>query len=105
VILIMGGRDKGGDFAALSQLVAAKVKLLLTVGEAADVIGAALADATQVIAAGELVKAMELAQTQATSGDTILLSPACASFDQFRDFEERGEVFKQTVRELTSGHR
>ena len=105
VILIMGGRDKGGDFAALSQLVAAKVKLLLIIGEAADLIGSALGDATQVIAAGELGKAMEMAQAQAKAGDTILLSPACASFDQFRDFEERGEVFKQTVRELTSGNR
>ncbi|MFH2054690.1 MAG: UDP-N-acetylmuramoyl-L-alanine--D-glutamate ligase [bacterium] len=105
IILIMGGRDKGGDFSTLSQLVAAKVKLLLLIGEAGELIGKALGETTQVLEAGQLVKALELAQGQAKAGDTVLLSPGCASFDQFRDFEERGEIFKQTVKELTGGHR
>lgn len=105
IILIMGGRDKGGDFTSLSQLVAAKVKMLLLIGEAGDLIGSALGEATQAVAAGDLLKAMEVAQGQAKPGDTVLLSPGCASFDQFDDFEHRGDVFKQTVKEITGGHR
>jgi UDP-N-acetylmuramoylalanine--D-glutamate ligase len=100
VILIAGGRDKAGDFSALRELVSRKVKSLVLIGEAAQKIGEAIGDVTDTVTAGNLRDAVEIARNRAGKGDVVLLSPACASFDMFRDFEDRGRQFKKVVGEL-----
>ncbi|MCW2278854.1 UDP-N-acetylmuramoyl-L-alanine--D-glutamate ligase [Heliophilum fasciatum] len=105
VVLIAGGKNKGSDFADLAQVVAQRVKWLVLVGQAADLIEAAVRATgfdriTRVATYPEAVKA---AQAQATLGDVVLLSPACASMDMFRNYEERGQVFKQLVCSLPAG--
>jgi len=102
VILIAGGKDKGGDFAPLRPLVATRVKTLLLLGQARDAIRDQLADACPMEEAPTLEAAVARAAEIAAPGDTVLLSPACASFDMFRDFEHRGEVFRQAVRDLAA---
>jgi UDP-N-acetylmuramoylalanine--D-glutamate ligase len=102
VILILGGRDKHGDFAALAPLVAKRARLVLTIGEAAEVIERALREAgigaVRVERRGAMPAAVERAAELARPGDTVLLSPACASFDQYRNFEERGNHFAALAR-------
>jgi UDP-N-acetylmuramoylalanine--D-glutamate ligase len=100
VILIAGGKDKGGDFAPLRPLVATRVKTLLLLGQAREVIRGQLAGACPMEEAPTLEAAVSRAAEIAAAGDTVLLSPACASFDMFRDFEHRGDVFRQAVRDL-----
>ncbi len=100
VILILGGRDKHGDFAALSPLVARRARAVLTIGEAAETIETALRDAGAPIErCGAMPAAVERAAALARPGDTVLLSPACASFDQYPNFEERGRHFTDLARE------
>jgi UDP-N-acetylmuramoylalanine--D-glutamate ligase len=101
VILIAGGRDKAGDFAQLRPLVREKVKELILIGEAAEKIRAALGDLTKTLLASDLHDAIEKARKAAQKGDVVLLSPACASFDMFRDFEDRGHQFKMLVGRLS----
>jgi len=98
VILIMGGRDKGSDFSVLRDLVRRRVKRLILIGEASETIGRALRESTIVEKAGDLGEAVDLSVRNAAAGDTVLLSPGCASFDMFRDFEDRGRRFKELVR-------
>ena len=105
VWLILGGKDKGDDFARLAPLVMRKARRVLTIGDAGD----AIADALQASAAGVAVtrattleQAVQEAARGAASGDVVLLSPACASFDQFNNFEHRGEVFARLVSSLDS---
>jgi UDP-N-acetylmuramoylalanine--D-glutamate ligase len=100
LILIAGGRDKAGDFSALRDQVSSKVKTLVLIGEAAEKIRQALGDLTETVAARDLQEAVELSRERAKKGDTVLLSPACASFDMFRDFEDRGRQFKKIVLEV-----
>ncbi len=100
VILIAGGKDKGGVFAPLRPLVAARVKTLLLLGQARDTIRAQLAGACPIEEVPTLEAAVRRAAELGTPGDTVLLSPACASFDMFRDFEHRGDVFREAVRDL-----
>ena len=100
VVLIMGGLDKGGDFPDLRGLVEEKVKLLVLIGEARDKIGLALGDAVRTIKAGSLEEAVGVSAANASEGDVVLLSPGCASFDMFVDFEDRGRKFKEAVRGL-----
>ncbi len=101
VILIAGGRDKDSDFTLLRPLVKEKVKCLVLVGDAADKIGKALCDVTECVRAGyDFREAVAKSQAAAVPGDVVLLSPACASFDMFRDFEDRGRQFKRLVAEL-----
>ena len=102
VILIAGGKDKGGDFAPLRPLVEARVKTLLLLGQARDAIRAQLAGACPMEEAPTLDAAVRRAAEIATAGDTVLLSPACASFDMFRDFEHRGDVFREAVLALVA---
>src|SRR5205807_1574616 len=85
---------RGAHYAPLRKLFAGRVKALLTIGEEGDKIAAELGPAT---ACGELAAAVEKARSLAREGDVVLLSPACASYDQFKNFEERGEQFKQMV--------
>jgi len=99
VLLILGGRDKHGDFAALSELAARNTRVVLTIGEAAPVIAQALAGAATIERAQTMETAVARAAALARPGDTVLLSPACASFDQYRNFEERGKHFAALARE------
>jgi len=103
VILIAGGKDKGGDFRPLRPLVESRVKALILIGQARDAIATQLAGACPMEEAATLQDAIRRGMALGNPGDTVLLSPACASFDMFRDFEHRGEVFRQTVQDLARG--
>ncbi|HEY7389713.1 MAG TPA: UDP-N-acetylmuramoyl-L-alanine--D-glutamate ligase [Bryobacteraceae bacterium] len=98
--VILGGKDKGLDYTALRSPLAAKAKAALLIGAAAGKIAGQLAGAVRIENAKTLDQAIALAFGEAKPGDTVLLAPACASFDQFRSFEHRGEVFKHLVNEL-----
>jgi UDP-N-acetylmuramoylalanine--D-glutamate ligase len=101
VILIAGGKDKDSDFTLLRQLIGEKVKRLVLVGDAAEKIRKALCDVTECEMAGfDFRAAIRKAKEAALPGDVVLLSPACASFDMFTDFEDRGRQFKRMVEEL-----
>jgi len=100
VILIAGGKDKGGDFAPLRPLLESRVKRLLLLGEAAGTIREQLRGACPMETVATLEEAVRRGAALAEAGDTVLLSPACASFDMFRDFEQRGDVFRRAVQEL-----
>jgi len=97
VVLIMGGRDKDGDFAKLKDLISKKVKALILLGEAREKIALALRDTTEIIPVNSLKEAVEVSRSKASPGDVVLLSPGCTSFDMFADFKERGEEFKKAV--------
>jgi UDP-N-acetylmuramoylalanine--D-glutamate ligase len=101
IILIAGGRDKEGDFVRLRPLIKEKVKALILIGEASGKIANALGDLTPAVHAADMKGAVETARERARSGDVVLLSPACASFDMFADFEDRGRQFKQIVMGLS----
>jgi UDP-N-acetylmuramoylalanine--D-glutamate ligase len=103
VILIAGGKDKGGDFRPLRSLVESRVKALILIGQARDAIATQLAGACPMEEAATLQDAIRRGMALGKPGDTVLLSPACASFDMFRDFEHRGDVFRQTVQDLARG--
>jgi UDP-N-acetylmuramoylalanine--D-glutamate ligase len=100
IILIAGGLDKGGDYAPLRRPLKEKVKLAILNGAARDKMAAALAGATKIESVATLKEAVEHAARAARPGDTVLLSPACSSFDQFKDYAERGNVYKELVRAL-----
>jgi len=102
VHLILGGKDKGDDFGRLAPLAAKKTRTILAIGKAAPAVAKALAavPGVDVVLAGTLERAVEEAARRAGAGDAVLLSPACASFDQFRNFEHRGDVFEDLVRAL-----
>lgn len=100
VILIAGGLDKGSDFGPLYGLFKQKVKLLILIGKAADKMAQALGTATETLFAATLQEAVVLAGKRSSRGDVVLLSPACASFDMFKDFEDRGRQFKEAVMSL-----
>jgi UDP-N-acetylmuramoylalanine--D-glutamate ligase len=100
VILIMGGLDKGSDFSVLRDLVGQKVKTLVLIGMAKEKIAKALGGATETLKADNIDSAVELSLSKASAGDVVLLSPGCASFDMFQDFEDRGRKFKEAVSQL-----
>jgi len=100
VILIAGGRDKAGDFSRLRDFVRENVKALVLIGEASEKIRAALGESTDTEMAKDLQDAVKIARNRAAGGDVVLLSPACASFDMFADFEDRGKQFKRIVMEM-----
>ncbi len=96
--VILGGKDKGSDYTLLEPLLRAKAKGVLLIGAATSIIEAQLKIPTT--NAGTLEQAVRLASNSAQPGDTVLLAPACASFDQFTSYEHRGQVFKQLVQAL-----
>jgi UDP-N-acetylmuramoylalanine--D-glutamate ligase len=100
VHIIMGGRGKGAPYAPLRELMRGRVKTILTIGEDAGKIAAELSGIAPIEACSVLGAAIRKARERARPGDVVLLSPACASYDQFRNFEDRGEQFKALVREL-----
>ncbi len=101
LVLIMGGRDKGGGYQALEAPIAAKLRALVVMGEAADSITAALGHLVPTLPAADMAAAVRLAADLAQVGDAVLLSPACASFDMYASYHERGEDFCRHVRHLT----
>jgi UDP-N-acetylmuramoylalanine--D-glutamate ligase len=100
VILIAGGLDKHSDFAPLCPIIAKHVKKLILIGKAADVMEEAIGSAAETVRATTLAEAVGIARNSASPGDSVLLSPACASFDMFKDFEDRGRQFKAIVKGL-----
>lgn len=100
VLLILGGKDKAGEFERMRDLVSEKTRSVITIGKAADRIASALEGAATIVPMGDLEHAVKWASEHANPGETVLLSPACASFDQFKNFEHRGTVFEELVRGL-----
>ena len=100
IVLIAGGMGKDADFTQLYQPVSDYVRLLVLIGQDADKIAGDLTGAAPIIRANTIEDAVEQARAHAKPGDVVLLSPACASFDMFRDFNHRGEVFTQLVEAL-----
>jgi UDP-N-acetylmuramoylalanine--D-glutamate ligase len=102
-ILIAGGRGKGLDFSALKEVMSQKVKLAVLIGETQHEIERAVAGAVPCVHAASMEEAVRLAAGNAAPGDTVLLSPACASFDMFENYEHRGLEFKRQVKALHHG--
>jgi UDP-N-acetylmuramoylalanine--D-glutamate ligase len=100
MILIAGGQGKGADFTALRGAVADKVRAVILFGEDAPQLAEALDGVTQIYRSSDMEDAVHQAARLAQAGDTVLLSPACASFDMFDNYEHRGEVFMEAVRRL-----
>jgi len=102
IILIAGGRDKGNDYGIVKELIQEKVKSIIAIGEGADRILEELAPfAEQSFKLDTMADAVKAAQMMSDEGDVVLLSPACSSFDMFDNFEQRGDVFKEIVNELS----
>lgn len=100
IILIAGGRDKGGDYSTLMDLIRKKVKLLLLMGEAKEKIKDSLGSCAETLFVSSMEDAVKKAHDTAVKGDIVLLSPACSSFDMFKDYKDRGEIFKRLVEAL-----
>ena len=101
IILIAGGKSKGGDFGALAAAARGKVRLAVLYGAARDELAAAFEGVVPLERVDTVGEAMAKAAASARRGDVVLLSPACTSWDQYRDFEERGDDFKRAVAELS----
>jgi UDP-N-acetylmuramoylalanine--D-glutamate ligase len=100
VILIAGGKDKNGDLSPLKELIQKRVKHLILIGEARERMKRELGGLTDTSIAQTMEEAVLLARQKAEGGEVVLLSPACSSFDMFKDYKERGKVFKEAVRRL-----
>jgi len=104
IVLILGGRDKGGNFQMLREPVLSRVKGVVLLGEAAPFIFSALQGTVPMERVNTMRDAVRTAHSLAADGDVVLLAPACTSFDMFRSFKHRGEVFKQEVLSLQLDH-
>jgi UDP-N-acetylmuramoylalanine--D-glutamate ligase len=100
ILVILGGKDKGSDYTALRQPLRDRAILALLIGAAAEKIEKQIAGSVAIERAGTLEHALEIASQAAQPGNIVLLAPACASFDQFQNYEHRGRVFKDLVRQL-----
>ena len=100
ILVILGGKDKGSDYTALQKLLREKAILALLIGAASEKIEKQIAGSVAIERAGTIERAMEIASHAARPGDVVLLAPACASFDQFENYEHRGRVFKDLVHQL-----
>ena len=100
--IILGGKDKGSDYSVLKDLLRARAKRVYTVGAAAEKIESQIAGAVPVLRAETLEIAVKRAAESAAVGDIVLLAPACASFDQFESYEQRGRTFKEAVQALAA---
>ena len=100
IVLFLGGRDKGNDYARLRDLVKKHVRAIVAIGESADKVTQAFSGIVNVTTAAGMEEAVQTASRLAQPGDVVLLSPACASFDWFENYEHRGRVFKQLVAAL-----
>ena len=100
ILVILGGKDKGSDYTVLQKPLRQKAILVLLIGAAADKIDQQIAGSVAIERAGTLQNAVAIASQAAKPGDVVLLAPACASFDQFQNYEQRGQVFKDLVHRL-----
>jgi UDP-N-acetylmuramoylalanine--D-glutamate ligase len=100
VLIILGGKDKGSDYTVLQQPLREKAILALLIGAASEKIETQISGSVPVDRAGTMDQAVQIASRAARPGDVVLLAPACASFDQFQNYEHRGRVFKDLVRQL-----
>jgi len=100
LIVILGGRDKGAPYIPLREPLQQRARLAIVIGEAAEKIASELNGAVPLEHAGTLDRAVQIAADSARAGDTVLLAPACSSFDQFENYEHRGRVFKELVAKL-----
>jgi UDP-N-acetylmuramoylalanine--D-glutamate ligase len=98
--VILGGKDKGSDYTPLRDLLNRKARAALLIGAAADKIASQMEGAVRLVQSGTIDCAVAEAWKNAQPGDTVLLAPACASFDQFQSYEHRGRVFKDLVNGL-----
>lgn len=103
--LILGGKDKGSDYTVLNDLLRERVKRVYTIGAAAEKIHSQIRGTTEIVSATTIEAAIKQASASAKAGDIVLLAPACASFDQFQNYEHRGRVFKELVANLSAGNR
>jgi UDP-N-acetylmuramoylalanine--D-glutamate ligase len=97
LILMLGGRDKGNDYSRIDELVREKVKGIVAIGESAEKVREHFQSITKVVSASSMEEAIDKSFELAERGDLVLLSPACASFDWFDNYEHRGQVFKKLV--------
>jgi UDP-N-acetylmuramoylalanine--D-glutamate ligase len=102
IVLILGGRGKKAPYAPLAPLIQKKARRLILIGEDAETIAKELGDFAPTERAGDMKEAVRISFQAAQPGDVVLLAPACASFDMFRSFEDRGRVFKEEVSSLQS---
>jgi UDP-N-acetylmuramoylalanine--D-glutamate ligase len=100
IVLLLGGRDKGNDYSRLAKLVKKQVKAIVAIGESADKVEQAFRGTSAITKTASMDEAVSTARSLAQSGDVVLLSPACASFDWFKNYEHRGQVFKELVKNL-----
>jgi len=100
ILIILGGKDKGSDYTVLQKPLREKAILALLIGAAAEKIEKQIAGSVALENAGTIERAVEVASHAARPGDVVLLAPACASFDQFQNYEHRGRVFKELVHQL-----
>jgi UDP-N-acetylmuramoylalanine--D-glutamate ligase len=103
--LILGGKDKDSDYAELSDLLRQRCKVVYTIGSAAEKIERQLAGVVKIVSAKTLDAAVTTAVHDASAGDTVLLAPACSSFDQFENYGHRGRIFKELVFQLLASAR
>ena len=103
IVLIAGGQGKGADFSQLQPAVARHCKLVVLIGEDAPLLQRALDQHVEVACAAGMDEAVTVAAAQALPGDCVLLSPACASFDMFSGYTERGDAFARAVRQIREG--
>jgi UDP-N-acetylmuramoylalanine--D-glutamate ligase len=102
VILIAGGKDKNGDLSPLEELIQERVKHLILIGEARERMNRELGGLTDTVMAKTMEEAVLLGHQKAKAGEVVLLSPGCSSFDMFKDYKERGKVFKEAVLKLSA---
>jgi len=102
LLVILGGKDKGSPYTPLRDLLASRARRAILIGAAAEKIAADVEGSVPIDRAGTLDRAVEIAASHARPGDTVLLAPACSSFDQFENYEQRGRIFKQLVAALES---
>ncbi len=102
IILIAGGKDKNGDFGPLRGLIQSRVKRLILIGEAKERMSRELGGLTDTTMARTLEDAVLLAYQTAQRGEVVLLSPACSSFDMFKDYKERGKIYKEAVKRIST---
>ena len=98
--LILGGKDKDSDYTQMAPLLRERVKTVYTIGSAAEKIQRELDGVVKMVKAGTLEVAVHEAAEAAVAGDVVLLAPACSSFDQFENYEHRGQMFRQSVMDL-----
>ena len=99
-VLVAGGRDKGGSYAPLVDALRERGRAAVLIGEAKDAIASAIGEAIPLKTAASMDEAVTVAAAFARPGDAVLLSPACSSFDMFKDYADRGRAFKEAVAHL-----